>query len=509
MTMEEYIHLFDSTLDEGERSPGCSLTPEEKLRMAHQLERLRPDIIEAGSPLDGPSEFEAVRLIAKTVEACGVAARCRPTRQDIDRSWEAIQFSKKPRLHVVISAQAREGDEWLPVVKYARSLCSNIQVSFSDAPGCPAESLIRHVAAAIDAGATVIGLPDTMGYAMPEEYGAMFRTVLEKVPSSKSVVLSARCRNDLGMAVANTLSALQNGARQAECTVNGIGMRAGIAALEEVAMAIRVHTKKFGWNTGIQGTEIYKCSQLLSSFTGMPVPRNKPIVGANVFAQQQPDRGSDQANPLSYEPVTAESVGIKHSTIVLGKHSGKLVLLQRYKELGFDLTNEELDRVFQLFTQLAEQKKEIYDDDLIAIRENDWENAEELYHLEKLQVHSGTTLVPTATIELRKGDQRFVDSATGDGPVDAALKAIERITGVAGQLSEYLLKSVSLGRDGFGEVFVRVDFQGAQFHGRGVSTDVIAGSAKAYLEALNRALSARNRKVGDRKEGTQDMAVGG
>jgi len=505
--MEERIHIFDSTLDEGERSPGCSLNLDEKLRMATQLDRLRPDVIEAGAPLDAPGEFEAVRLIAKTVEFCSVAARCKLSRADIDRSWEAIQFAKKPLLHIVVPARFEHADEVAALTAYARSHCPAVHVSFENAVGYAGDALAALVAGAVGAGAAIIGLPESVGYATPDEYGAMFKAVREKIPATQPVLLSARCRNDLGLAVANTLAALQNGARQVECTVNGIGERSGVAPLEEVAMIIRSRTKKFSWTTGVQTREIYKCSQLFSSFTGMPVPRNKPIVGGNAFAQQIAPSLTPQGESSPFEVMTPESVGIKHSTIVLGKHSDRLVLRQRYHELGFDVTAEELDRLFHLFTQLAEQKKEIFDEDLIAIRENNAGEAEEMYHLEKLQVHSGTTLVPTATIELRRGDQRFVDSATGDGPVDAALKAIERITGVAGQLQEYLIKSVSLGRDGFGEVFVRVAFQGVQFHGRGLSTDVIAGSAKAYLEALNRALLARGRRAGDRKEGSKEAVA--
>ncbi len=504
-SMEGTILLFDSTLDEGERSPGCSLNLDEKLRMATQLDRLHPDFIEAGAPLDAPGEFEAVRLVAKTVESCGVAARCGPARTDIDRSWEAIQLAKKPRLHIVLSPGEVAKGEWPGMVKYARSRCADIQVSFVNAPDL-GEALVKAVATAIESGATTVSLPDSEGYATPDEYGALFRTILEKVPAARTIVLGARCRNDLGLALANTFAALMNGARQAECTVNGFGERAGIASIEEVAMIIRAHAGKTHCSTGLQTTEIYKCSQLLSSFTGVPVPRNKPIVGVNAFARQHAPGGGEEAGQAQFEPVTPESVGIKHSTIVLGKHSDKLTLRQRYKELGIDLTNDEMDRLYQLFTQLVEQKKEIFDEDLIAIRENSAGQPEELYHLEKLQVHSGTTLMPTATVELRKEDQRFIDSATGDGPVDAALKAIERITGVSGTLEEYLIKSMSLGRDGFAEVFVRVKFQGMEFHGRGVSTDVIAGSAKAYLEALNRALLAKNRRPTDRTAGPREAA---
>jgi 2-isopropylmalate synthase len=323
----------------------------------------------------------------------------------------------------------------------------------------------------------------------------MFQMIRERVPGVQSVVLSSHCHNDFGLAVANSLAAVRNGARQIECTINGIGERAGNAALEEVVMAIRTRKETLGLDTNVNTEEIYKSSKLLATLTGMMVQRNKAIVGANAFAHEA---GIHQDGMLksriTYEIMTPQSVGIKHSTLVLGKHSGRHALKQRYAELGYELSDQEIEQAYQTFCTIADQKKDIFDEDLVAIVEDRETSADDFYHLENIQVFSGTNLRPTATVELRLRDERFVDSATGDGPVDAAYKAIERITGEIGKLTEYSIKSVTFGHDAIGEVFVRVDFDGVMFNGRAVSTDVITGSAKAYLEALNRAVSAKKRR---------------
>jgi 2-isopropylmalate synthase len=357
------------------------------------------------------------------------------------------------------------------------------------------------VEATIKAGATIINLPDTVGYAIPDEYGAMFRMIRERVPNIGSAILSSHCHNDLGLAVANSIAAIQNGARQIECTINGIGERAGNASLEEIVMAIKTRHEKLGLKTNIDAEEIYKSSKLLSSLTGMMVQRNKAIVGANAFAHEAGIHQDGMLkSPLTYEIMTPQSVGIKHSMLVLGKHSGRHALKQRYAELGYQLTDEELQRAYQLFCSIADQKKEIFDEDLETILESGVSSTEEVYHLVNLQVTSGTNLRPTATIELKQGDQLIVDSATGDGPVDAAYKAVERITGVVGKLTEYSIKSVHSGHDAIGEVFVRVDFNGLLFNGRAASTDIITGSVSAYIEALNRALASKKRKEEQQKK---------
>lgn len=504
---EDRVYVFDTTLRDGEQSPGCSLNTEEKVRMARQLEQLQVDVIEAGFPIASVGDFEAVHIIARTIERCTIAALCRTVNADIERTWEAIQYAKKPRLHTFIatsdihlehklkkSRQQALGDA-VAAVKLARSLCDEVEFSCEDASRSDIDFLCEIISATIDAGATIINLPDTVGYAVPEEYGVMFRTVRERVEAVRNITLSAHCHNDFGLAVANSLAAIRNGARQVECTVNGIGERAGNAALEELVMALRTRKQTLGVDTLVQSEEIYRSSRLLSTLTGMTVQRNKAIVGANAFAHEA---GIHQDGMLksriTYEIMTPQSVGIKHSTLVLGKHSGRHALKQRYAELGYELSADELEQAYRTFCTVADQKKDILDDDLIAILEDRGLSAEEIYQLENIQVFSGTNLRPTATVEIRFRDKRFVDSATGDGPVDAAYKAIERITGMMGKLTEYSIKSVTFGHDAIGEVFVRVDFDGVHFNGRAVSTDVITGSAKAYLEALNRAMMAKKRR---------------
>ena len=517
--MEERISIFDTTLRDGEQSPGCSLNLEEKVRMARQLELLRVDVIEAGFPIASVGDFDAVQLIARTIGHCTVAALSRTVKRDIDRAWEAIQYAKKPRIHTFIATsdihlahklkktrrQALDDAVW--AIRYAKSLCEEVEFSCEDASRSNIDYLCEIVAAAIAVGATIINLPDTVGYAIPEEYGAMFRTVRERVPGGQDIVFSSHCHNDFGLAVANSLAAVRNGVRQIECTINGIGERAGNAALEEIVMAIRTRKETLGLDTNVNTEEIYKSSKLLTTLTGMMVQRNKAIVGANAFSHEA---GIHQDGMLksriTYEIMTPQSVGIKHSTLVLGKHSGRHALKQRYAELGYVLSDQELERAYQTFCTIADQKKDVFDEDLVAIVEDRESSADDFYHLENIQVFSGTNLRPTATVELRGRDERFVDSATGDGPVDAAYKAIERITGKIGKLTEYSIKSVTFGHDAIGEVFVRVDFDGVMFNGRGMSTDVITGSAKAYLEALNRAMSAKKRRD-VQQNGTKEKVV--
>jgi len=511
--MEDRVYIFDTTLRDGEQAPGCSMNIEEKLRLARQLQHLNVDVIEAGFPIASDGDFEAVKLIAEKVKTCTVTALARAVKQDIDRAWEALHFAEKPRIHTFIATsdlhlkyklrktreQVLEDAIW--AVKYARSLCDEVEFSCEDATRTDINYLCQVVEAAIDAGATVINLPDTVGYAIPDEYGAMFRTVRERVPNIKKVILSSHCHNDLGLAVANSIAAIQNGARQVECTINGIGERAGNASLEEIVMIIKTRHEKLGVKTNINTEEIYKSSKLLCALTGMMVQRNKAIVGANAFAHEA---GIHQdgilKSPITYEIMTPQSVGIKHSTLILGKHSGRHALRKRYEELGYDLSDDELEKAYQEFCKIADQKKEIYDEDLEAIIESGMSSTEGIYQLINLQITSGTNLRPTATVELKRNGETYIDSATGDGPVDATYKAIERITGLVGNLTEYTIKSVHSGHDAIGEVFVRVDFEGISYSGRAASTDILVGSANAYLEALNRALSAKKRKAAQQEQ---------
>jgi len=516
--MADRIIVFDTTLRDGEQSPGCSMNVDEKLKMARQLERLGVDVIEAGFPVASTGDFEAVRSIAGVVEHAVVAGLCRAVVSDIDRGWEAICEARKPRIHTFIATsdihlahklkktRNQVLREAVLAVTHAKSLCPDVEFSCEDASRSDINFLCEIIEAVIDAGAGVVNLPDTVGYAVPEEYGAMFASIRGRVPNIARAVLSAHCHNDLGLAVANTLAAVANGVRQVECTVNGIGERAGNAALEEIVVAIKTRKEKLGVWTGVNAEEVYRSSKLLTSLTGMMVQRNKAIVGANAFAHEAGIHQDGMLkSAITYEIMTPQSVGIKHSTLVLGKHSGRHALKQRYAELGFELTSDELDRTYTEFSQLADQKKEIFDEELIALLEQRPEASAEDYQLVGLHVSSGTNVRPTATVELRKGDARYVDSATGDGPVDAACKAIERITGMTGTLTEYTLKSVSMGHDAIGEAFVRVAFEGIQFNGRAVSTDVIAGSAKAYLEAMNRAAGSRRRKEDRERESSSPL----
>jgi 2-isopropylmalate synthase len=513
--MNDRIIVFDTTLRDGEQSPGCSMNVEEKMRMARQLERLNVDVIEAGFPVASSGDFEAVRMIAGTLERSSVAGLSRAMAGDIDRTWEAIRGAKKPRIHTFIATSdihlahklKKTRDQVLKdavlAVEYARSLCGDVEFSCEDASRTDIGFLCEISQAVITAGATVLNFPDTVGYAIPAEYGAMFRAIRERVGNLGAVVLSAHCHNDLGMAVANSLAAVENGARQIECTVNGIGERAGNAALEEIVLAIKVRAERLGVMTGVDAQEIYRSSKLLSSLTGMQVQRNKAIVGANAFSHEAGIHQDGMLkSAITYEIMTPQSVGIKHSTLVLGKHSGRHALRKRYAELGFELSDAELDRAYAGFTAIADQKKEIFDEELIAILDEGVRGSELDFHLVGLHVSTGTTIRPTATVELKFGEELMFDSATGDGPVDAMYRAIERLTGIVGKLTEYSLKSVSIGHDTVGEVFVRVEFDGVQYNGRAVSTDVITGSARAYLEAMNRALNVRRRREGRVKEST-------
>jgi 2-isopropylmalate synthase len=498
------VRIFDTTLRDGEQSPGCSMNLEEKVRMAQQLERLRVDVIEAGFPVASQGDFEAVREVAAGVRSAVVAALCRAVPGDIDRAWDAVRHADRPRLHTFIATseihlahKLRKSHAQVLIdvdlaVRQARSFCPDVEFSCEDASRSDLGFLTEVVTAAVAAGATVVNLPDTVGYALPSEYGAMFRHIRTHVPHIGSVTLSAHCHNDLGLAVANSLAAVQEGARQIECTLNGIGERAGNAALEEIVMAIKTRGELLGVATGVDTEEIMRSSRLLSSLTGMTVQRNKAIVGANAFAHEA---GIHQdgvlKSAITYEIMTPQSVGIKHSTLVLGKHSGRHALRQRYAELGYTLSAEELERVYREFCTIADMKKEVFDEELVALLDDRPPAMKEVYHLENLHVSTGTGVRPTATVELRNGVERFIDSATGDGPVDAACKAIERITGNGGTLTEYTVKSVSLGHDTVGEAFVRIEYDGLLFNGRAVSTDIITGSVKAYLEALNRAAGSR------------------
>lgn len=509
--MKNRVVILDTTLRDGEQAPGFSMNIDQKIRMAKQLERLGVDVIEGGFPIASEGDYEAVKRIAKEISGVTVAGLARAKKLDIDRAWDALKHAKRPRIHTFIATSdihleyklkmSRQQllDTAVQWVRYAKSLTNDVEFSAEDATRSDVDFLCDVVQAVIEAGAVVVNIPDTVGYSIPEEFGSIIETIRKKVPNMDRAVLSVHCHNDLGLSVANSIAAVQNGVRQVECTVNGIGERAGNASLEEFVMALQVRKNLLGLSTNVDTTEIYRTSQLLAHVTGMQVQRNKAIVGANAFAHEA---GIHQdgviKHPLTYEIMTPQSVGIPESMLVLGKHSGRHALSKRFKELGFDLSKEELEKAYEVFTRIADKKKEIFDADLVAIVQDEVSEAPEVFSFQSLQVISGTNLIPTATVRLRKGKKDIEDSSTGDGPVDAACKAIDRITGVKGKLIQYTIQAVTRGKDALGEVLVQIEYQNAVHTGRAATTDVVEASAKAYLNAMNHAL-ANNGMISKKK----------
>ena len=502
--MSERISIFDTTLRDGEQSPGCSMQPQEKLRMALQLAALKVDVIEAGFPIASEEDFSAVSLVSRKVRGPVIAALCRTLPRDIDRAWEALREAARPRIHTFIStsdlhmshklqktrgevlAMAREG------VRRAAGLCRDVEFSAEDASRSDLAFLADIVAVALEEGATVINIPDTVGYTVPGEYRDFLLALRERVPALDLAVLSVHCHNDLGLAVANSLAALEAGARQVECTVNGIGERAGNAALEELIMALKVRGEHFPYETGVVTQELYRTSQLLSNITGVKVQPNKAIVGKNAFAHES---GIHQhgmlSNPMTYEIMTPDSVGVKTSSLVLGKHSGRHALKQRYEDLGYPLEKGTLERVYQLFTDLADHKREIFDEDLIALLLDGITEEPQTCRLVAVQANSGTHSIATALVTLAWGGKEATETASGDGPVNALCEAINRITGLQGEIQDFRLHSVTSGADAQGEVHLRVRFPEGVFTGKAASTDIVHGSAQAYLDAINKVFLAR------------------
>jgi len=505
--MSDPVYIFDTTLRDGEQSPGASMTMDEKVRMAIQLEKLGLDVLEAGFPIASKGEFESVQKIAGALKKVCVAGLARTNKADIDAAWGAIKDGANPRIHIFIATsdihlkhklkKTREQvlETAVEAVKYARQYTGNVEFSAEDATRSDTDYLCEITRAVVEAGAAVVNLPNTVGYSTPSEITAMFTKICDNVPEVESIILSTHCHNDLGMAVANSLAAIRAGARQIEGTINGIGERAGNVALEEIVMAIRTREDRLPFYTSINSHEIYRTSKLLSKVTGLAIPRNKPIVGKNAFAHES---GVHQdgviKEALTYEIMTPDSVGVPRSSIVLGKHSGRAGLLARCEALGFKLSDDEIKELYDKFIDLADKKKEVADDDLVALVEDVLDLVEEVYKLEYLQTTSGTKTEATATMRLRRDDELILDSNVGDGPVDASYKAIERITGVSGRLLEYSVNAVTIGMDAMGEALVKVKFENDVVAGHGLSTDVIEASAKAYLNALNRWLSVSKKR---------------
>lgn len=500
----ERVRVFDTTLRDGEQSPGATMTLSEKLRMAAQLDALGVDVIEAGFPASSPDDFGAVREIAAAVRRPVIAALARATEADITRAAEALQAAERPRLHVFIAtsdihlqhklriSRAECLDRAGEAVRRARHYTSDVEFSAEDATRTEPEFLARVFEAAIEAGATTINVPDTVGYAYPSEYRALIEYLFERVRGIEKAIVSVHCHDDLGLAVANTLAAVEAGARQVECTVNGIGERAGNAALEEVVMAVRTRGDVVPYETGVNAPELYRSSQLLSYLTGIHPQPNKAIVGRNAFAHEAGiHQDGMMKNPSTYEIMTPEMVGAQATQLVLGKHSGRNGLAHRYRELGYELNADDLERAYRLFKMLADRKKTILDEDLIAILHHGlMEDAPRTYRIHELQVVCGKTTAE-ARLSMSEGDaEPRLAIAFGDGPIAAALAAVDSLLDFDAQLEDLQIHSATPGEDAVGEVTVRVRAQGRLFTGRGASPDVVYGAVRAYLHALDKAAQA-------------------
>jgi 2-isopropylmalate synthase len=505
--MNNKVIIFDTTLRDGEQSPGASLNVFEKIEIARQLQRLGVDIIEAGFPVSSPSQFEAVKAISSEV-SCVVAGLARAKEQDILSAYKALKDAVKFRIHTFIGTSdihilGKFSNESYgkslsekrnivfkmtqDAVSLAKTFTNDVEFSTEDAGRTDINYLCEVIEAAIEAGATTVNVPDTTGYTLPEEYGGIFKYIRQNVKNIDKAILSVHCHNDLGLAVANSLSGLINGARQVECTVNGIGERAGNASLEEIVMAIKVRKDLLDFYTDIKTEEIFNTSRMVSSFTGIIVQPNKAIVGDNAFAHEA---GIHQDGMLkdrnTYEIMSPQSVGFPKTKIILGKHSGKHGLKVRLSEIGYLLSETELNDVYEKFTALADKKKEIFDDDLRFIMGDSFANINSNhYELEYIHVSMGTNHLPTSTVKIKKGDKIYQESATGDGAVDACFKAIERALNLKLNLESYQVRSITSGRQALGEVIVRIREDEKYFSGRGISTDVIEASAKAYINVTN------------------------
>ncbi len=500
------IYIFDTTLRDGEQSPGASLNHREKLEIANQLALLNVDVIEGGFPIASPGDFNAVKAIAENVKGPVIAGLARCIEKDIIRCAEALAPAGKPRIHVFLAtsrihrefklkkAQSEILRQAVASIKFAKSFVNDIEFSPEDASRTEPEFLAQIVEAAIDAGASTVNIPDTVGYAIPSEFGDRIKYLYDTVPNIGRAIINVHCHNDLGLAVANSLAAIQAGARGVECTINGLGERAGNAALEELVMALKVRADQFnGLYTNIKTERLYKTSRLVSQLTGMNVQRNKAIVGANAFAHEA---GIHQDGMLkdrsTYEIMRPQEVGIEETELVLGKHSGRHAFRHHLTGMGLVLNDAELERAYDRFIVLADKKKQIYDDDLLMIAHQEMVDTHCVYVLDKLHVSTGTDTVPTATVCIRKADETFQDAACGDGPVDAALKTIDRITGIHGKLVDFSLQAITIGKDAMGEVSLRVAFDsGETLSAKSASTDIIEAGARAYLSCVNRLLSLR------------------
>jgi len=499
------IIILDTTLRDGEQAAGAALNVQDKLQIAKQLEKLGVDVIEAGFPISSPGDFEAVQLIAKEIKGSTVCALAHANAEAVDRAWEAIKKAKKPRIHVFLSAsdihllyQLKKTREEIlqsarDMVARAKKYTGDVEFSPMDASRTEPAYIYRILEAVISAGATTLNIPDTVGYAIPQEFGDLIEGIFRKVPNIGKAVVSVHCHDDLGLAVANSLEAIRRGARQVECTVNGIGERAGNASLEEIVMALKTRGDFYHLTTNIDTTQIYKTSRLVSELTGFVVQPNKAIIGANAFRHQS---GIHQdgiiKKAITYEIMDPKSVGIPSSSLVLGKLSGRHAFKERLAELGYILDEESFKHAFQAFKELADKKREVTDRDIESVIAEELRTVSEVYHLDQVGVSCGNNNIPTATVRLIGPDGKAVaDADLGTGPVDAIYKAINRIVKVPNKLTEFTVKSVTEGIDAIGEVLIKIESDGVSYTGRGADTDIIVASAKAYMNALNRLLAAK------------------
>jgi 2-isopropylmalate synthase len=499
--MSTTIKIFDTTLRDGEQSPGCSMNLMEKIQMAKQLEKLGVDIIEAGFAAASPGDLNAIKEIAATIKNTKVASLARANKSDIDKAWESIKNAVNPRIHTFIATSPihmtyklkMSPDEVMQrvdaMVKYAKKYVDDVEFSAEDATRSDIDYLAKIIKTAIDAGATTINIPDTVGYAMPDEYYEFLMQLRKKCPAMDNIDLSVHCHNDLGLAVANSLSALKAGASQIECTINGIGERAGNAALEEIIMAAVTRKDRNQYNFNINTTQIMKSSELLTNITGIKVQPNKAIVGANAFAHEA---GIHQHgvlnNKATYEIMTSESIGLTKNKLVLGKHSGRHAFKDKIESMGYKLNAQEIDKAFACFKDLADKKKEVFDKDIDAIVARKKVEIPAVYTLDRFVINNGTTITSTALVVLKMNDSVEEKVATGDGPVDAAFKAIEEIVGKTLIMDDYMISSVTEVEDALGDATVKLMNNGNIFIGRGLSTDVIEASIKAYIDAINKIL---------------------
>jgi 2-isopropylmalate synthase len=500
--MADYVAIFDTTLRDGEQSPGASMNAEEKIRMAIQLERLGVDFIEAGFPIASDQEFEGVQKVAAAVKKPSVVGLARAVPPDIERSAAAIEKAQKPTLHTFIATSdihleyklkaTREQvlDQAGEAVRLAKRLIGRVEFSAEDATRTDWDYLVEITTAAIEAGADVINLPDTVGFTTPGEIEDMFKYVREKAKGADDVIFSCHNHNDLGLAVANAMAAIRGGARQIECCVNGIGERAGNTSLEEAVMAMKVRQNVYPYETGIVEAELLKTSTLLGNITGLAIPYNKPVVGRNAFAHESGihQHGVIQSR-LTYEIMTPESIGRSSNELVLGKHSGKHGLTARCADLGYELTDGEIKDLYQKFIELADKKKEVFEDDLRVLIAAMRDESFETYHLLKVRTSGDDPAM--ALVKMKRGENQdeLFETATGDGPVDAACKAVERLTGASGRLLEFTVRAATPGKDALGQANVTVDFKGKAYYGQGASTDIIEAAVHAYVNAVNKFLA--------------------